>query len=214
MSPQRRIYFGGTFNPVHLGHVRVAYEVCRQLCCAFYFVPCHIPPHKPLPQVSNEQRCAMLQCAVEELNEALEQEICAIEPFELQQAEVSFTVRTLEHLRKQYPQDQLNWLVGMDSLLNLHTWHRWSELCDHANLLVVDRPKYPMDLNPEVQAWLDQRRVNLNELGLSGGIGFIKTTPVAASSTQVREAAASGLGTAFLVPKSVSAYINQHKLYR
>ena len=136
---QQHCYFGGTFNPVHIGHARLALECQASMNAPFHFVPCANPPLKAQPQVSAEQRLAMLELLVNELN-AFEEPRFDIEPWELNQEGRSYTVRTLKYLRETYPTRPLAWVIGMDSFAELHRWHQWQELCDLANLVVFNRP--------------------------------------------------------------------------
>ncbi len=214
MTARTRVLFGGTFNPVHVGHGRLALETQDQLRAEhFMFVPSHQPPHKPQPDVSVAHRLNMLNLVVEQLNLIRGEACFATELCELERAQASYTVDTLADLRKKYPQDRLLWLIGMDSLVNLSSWHQWHLLTQHANLLVVNRPGFVRPQAGAVASWLKPRCRDLNELPPCGGVTFLETTPMPVSSSAIRSNIKRRKSNLYLLPNPVQSYIETHTLY-
>lgn len=193
---------GGTFDPVHLGHLGAADAARLQLDLAqVLFIPNHIPPHKPERSVAPERdRLAMLELAL------AGQSAFGIDRLELERAGPSYTFDTIDALRRQHADWQIHFIVGSDAFLDLHTWHRWDELLRLCAFAVVSRPGY------------DRRRVArmLQELdpGLQVQVSYLEVPTVDVSSSQIREAIAAGESLAGLVPPAVAAYIQTRGLYR
>jgi nicotinate-nucleotide adenylyltransferase len=209
----RRIFFGGTFDPIHVGHTRLAMECQRQLAAPFVFVPNGTPPHKEHPQVSLSQRLAMVELAVAELNRASAMDCFAVDRLELDLAAPSYTIATLRTLRQRYPDDDLFWLIGMDSLANLATWRQWQELTDFANLLVVNRPGWQLPQTGSVAEWLKDRWLELSRAKRSGNVILLTTTPLDIASSALKQQLEQTDCGKFLLPESVRDYIRAHRLY-
>ena len=223
MAPLK-LYLGGTFNPVHIGHTRLALECHLRTGAEVMFVPSGDPPHKTKPHVALDHRIAMLNLAVEELNLyvmeiAQEADVQSTKPVfgvELWETEVpgpSYTLHTLRELRRRDPYAVLVWIIGMDSLVNLHQWHRWQELTDSANLLVINRPGWNRPRTGAVANWLSLRELPLEQLSASGGVAFLQTTALPLASSDIRWQLADGAPGKYLVPDPVCRYIHQHHLY-
>ncbi len=208
-----RLFLGGTFNPIHIGHLRMALAACEQ-CSAHgvTFVPLRQPPHKTAPVISDAHRLAMLKLAVGELN-TLSVGQFEIATLELERTGPSYTVDTLAALRAQYPSDRLAWVIGQDSWANLHTWHQWQRLLEFANLVVVNRPGAADGFAPGVSAVVGQP-VAACALGASGAVAFVSMPPVSVASTDIRTAVQKGQTPAYLVCEPVRQYIHSEKLYR
>lgn len=209
----RRIgILGGTFNPVHIAHLRGALEVAEQLVLdELRLIPCARPPHREAPQATAEQRLAMVQLAV-----AGEPQL-AVDDRELRRDKPSFTYDTLESLRGELAaDDQVFLLLGWDAFCGLPTWHRWQELLQHCHILVLQRPDADSDAPEALRDLLAARSVNDPQglVGPSGQIAFVWQTPLAVSATQIRHLLAEGRSVRFLVPDAVLAYIQTHGLYR
>ena len=183
--------FGGSFDPVHRGHLAVAQQAVRQLALdQVLFVPARVQPLKALgPRAGPEHRVAMLRAAIAG-DPAL-----VVDPRELARAAPSYTVDTLRELKLERPRDQLFLIVGADAARDLPRWHEASEVERLATLAVVPRPGAPVPPLPASAVML-------------------ALDPVQVSATTVREAAAKGETIDHLVPKPVADYIAAHRLYR
>jgi nicotinate-nucleotide adenylyltransferase len=187
--PRRIGVLGGTFDPVHIGHLRGALEVAEMMALdELRLTPNARPPHRDTPQVSALDRLAMVECAVAGVATLV------VDPRELQRDKPSYTIDTLELMRAELAaDDQLFLLLGWDAFCGLPMWHRWEELLQHCHILVLQRPD--ADSEPP-----DALRNLL--------------APLAVSATQIRQLLASGKSVRYLVPDAVLAYIDAHGLYR
>ena len=209
----RRIgLLGGTFNPVHIAHLRAALEVVDFMALdELRLVPSARPPHREAPQVSAEQRLAMVELAV-----ADEPRLC-VDDRELRRDKPSYSIDTLESLRGELAaDDQLFLILGWDAFCGLPGWHRWQDLLLHAHILVLQRPDADSDAPQALRDLLAARSVSdpLTLKGPGGQISFIWQAPLAVSATQIRTLLGRGTSVRFLVPDAVLAYIHAHGLYR
>ena len=141
--PRLQVFYGGTFDPVHNGHLQIARAVRDALEAPVWLLPAADPPHKHAPHADADQRACMLELALAG-EPGLE-----VDRRELLRAGPSYTVDTLGELRAQSgPRAPIVWLIGSDSLHELHTWHRWRELFTHAHVLAVERPGSPVGAGP------------------------------------------------------------------
>lgn len=209
--------FGGTFNPVHWGHVRTALEIKNALGLdKMLMVPCGIPPHRELPGVSSDSRLAMLKLAIEEFPEL------EVDERELKRGGPSYSVDTLQSLHDEMPGQPLAMCIGIDAFLQLNTWHRWQDLFELAHVVVAHRPGWSMDkiteqLPQELQKQLKMRYVtDAAELTVknAGMIIELKVTEIDISSSNIRQRIEDNESISGLVPTSVESYIKKHGLYR
>ncbi|CAI8990684.1 putative nicotinate-nucleotide adenylyltransferase [Pseudomonas sp. IT-P253] len=211
-QPRRIGVLGGTFDPVHIGHLRGALEVAESLALdELRLTPSARPPHRDTPQVSAKDRLAMVECAVAGVAPLV------VDARELQRDKPSYTLDTLELMRAELAaQDQVFLLLGWDAFCGLPTWHRWEELLQHCHILVLQRPDADSEPPDALRNLLAARSVSdpLALKGPSGQIAFVWQTPLAVSATQIRQLLASGKSVRFLVPDAVLAYIDAHGLYR
>ena len=203
---------GGTFNPVHYGHLRSALEIVERLQLAqLRLMPCAVPPHREAPACSAEHRAAMVELAV-----AAEPGL-ACDSRELQRPGKSYTIDSLMALRQELGEGHSLCLVmGCDAVLNITRWHRWQELLDWAHVVVIARPGWQLPDSGPVAAWLREHQMD-NHAGLrqrpGGGISIEELRPLAISSTEIRDLLAAGRSARYLLPESVLDYIQTHKLY-
>jgi nicotinate-nucleotide adenylyltransferase len=210
--PKKVGILGGTFDPVHIGHLRSALEVAEfMLLDELYLIPAARPPHRSTPQVSALDRLAMVELA------AAEEPLLRVDDRELMREKPSYSIDTLESLRSELAaHDQLFLLLGWDAFCGLPSWHRWDELLQHCHILVLQRPDADSEAPEALRNLLAARSISdpLTLQGPAGQISFIWQTPLSVSATQIRALLASGKSARFLVPDAVLAYIHAHGLYR
>ena len=205
--------FGGTFNPVHIGHLRTCVELRDYLGLEeIHMIPSARPPHRDAPQVSGEHRLAMLRLAI-----AGEPGLQADDQ-ESRRSGLSYSIDTLQALRAELGGDtSLIMCVGMDSLVNLASWHRWRELMDFAHLVVVSRPGWQVPGSGPVADWLVDKLVSDPALLKQAPAGWVlvrEMTLLPISSTSVRQQLATGHSARYLVPDAVLEYIDKQQLYQ
>ena len=203
---------GGTFNPVHVGHLRGALD-CRDLLGldSIRLMPARLPPLKATPGVSAAQRARMLDLAVEGM------EGLTVDRRELDREGLSFTVDTLRELRQELgPEVVVVFIMGADSLQRLNRWQDWELLLDHANIAVLSRSPGDLQLPPELQGWLKEHEVPPSQLlnQAEGGVTRLLQPALDISSSALRLAVAGGRNVRYLLPDRVLEYINDHGLYR
>jgi nicotinate-nucleotide adenylyltransferase len=203
---------GGTFDPVHFGHLRPALEVHEALALEeIRLVPCHIPPHRSEPHASTVQRVAMLEAAVRTCP------AFRIDTRELHRDGPSYTVDTLLSLREELGDTGLCLLMGMDAFGELTSWHRWGELIELCHLVIMTRPGADVPAGGELAGFIRGHRVPEAD-GLrrqpAGLLLFQPVTALAISASRLRQLLAEGLSPAFLMPEAVIEIINREGLYR
>jgi len=201
---------GGTFDPIHYGHLRPALDVAEQLNLAqIYLIPNSIPPHRAQPQATAEQRLEMLHLAIKDCPEFV------IDDRELQRQGESYTVDTLLSLRQDFPENPLYLLIGTDAFLYIQTWHRWQELLQLAHIVVMERPDEILVLPDKLNKWYQQYLASKDDAKqFSGKIWPVKVTQLAISATEIRQKIAQGLTPQFLLPDTVIHFIKQSGLYQ
>jgi nicotinate-nucleotide adenylyltransferase len=195
--------FGGSFDPIHRGHLEPVRVARRELGLdRVIYLPTARPPHKPGRALAPAHaRYAMVELAL------LSEEGLYASAHELTLDRPAFTVETLEHFRGEMPEAELSLLIGADSLADLHHWVRWREIAASARLVVLARPGWDLDaasLDPEVA-----------ELAGTDRVLLLRQPPVDVSSTRLRELLAAGLPLpAGAVPELVVRYLHKYSLYR
>ena len=173
---------GGTFDPIHIGHLRPAIEARGALGLAeVRLLPNHIPPHRANPLCSSEQRLAMVRLA------AADNPGFVVDERELRRDTPSWTIDTLVELRSELPDTPLCFLMGMDSLLGLPGWHRWQELLDYAHLVVSCRPGWQPDYPVQVAELLARHQTrDIRDLHRQrhGHVWLCDNLPVELSATR------------------------------
>lgn len=213
-----RVYYGGTFDPVHNGHLAIARAAHAVLDRTIRLMPAADPPHRPPPGADARQRAAMLDLAV-----AGEAGLC-VDRLELRRAFESgegrsYSIDTLRALRAEYGAEApLALLVGADSFLGLPTWKDWRDLFTHAHFVVAERPGNPLDdgLPPELAAIASGRWVSAPsdlETAPAGRIFRLRQPLHDESATEIRDLIASGAPWRDGVPAAVADYIERHHLY-
>jgi len=188
-------FLGGSFDPVHFGHLLAAQDAYEQYQLdRLVLVPAAQAPLKPNDvQSSTKDRLAMLQAAVG-WDKRFE-----ISDLELRRGGVSYTIDSARHFRKIHPQDDLYWIIGGDQLPNLHLWKDIRELAQLVEFIFLERPGFPVKTPPDIPG-LRLHRCN----------GHL----VAISSTELRERTRQNLSLDYFVPHKAIVYIKEHALYR
>jgi nicotinate-nucleotide adenylyltransferase len=192
---------GGTFDPIHIGHLVSAEEVRVKLGLeCVVFVPAGLPPHK-LDHVMSpvEHRLAMVELAI------ASNPHFAVSRVDVDRFGPCYTVDTIELLRDEWGADvEIYFIMGSDSLLDILTWHNPRRLIRLCRLAVVSRPGYQVDLD-ELDALLP---------GVASRVQMLNAPELAISSTDIQRRVREGLSIKYQVPEAVEAYIYQHKLYQ
>ena len=205
--------FGGTFNPVHNGHLRIASELAELLPISeLRMMPCGVPPHRDKKMVSAQQRLEMLQIGIGHDNPAL-----TIEDIELQRTTPSYSIDTVNLIRRNLgPSVPLILCLGMDALASISSWHRWEQLLDFCHIAVSSRPGFAAPKKGPLYEWINQHCcADLSKLEErpAGHIYFCDLTMLAVSSTIIRDKVKNKESIRYMTPDSVVNYIQQHRLY-
>ncbi len=207
--------FGGTFNPIHIAHLRIAEESRDQYALSkVIFVPAADPPHKPRrQQISFAHRLAMVTSAI------ADNPFFAVSPLEGERSGKSYSIDTLRAFRESYPDDHLYFIMGSDSFAEIGTWHAYQDLFPLANIIVVGRPGSagisPASPLPVAIAdrfcydAADKRLIHCSGTAVS----YLNGVPMPISSSSIRELLRRGRSVRYLVPDSVERYLKEHTLY-
>lgn len=202
---------GGTFDPIHMGHLRMALELYEALDLAkIHMVPSFQPMHRKQPVATPDQRFAMLQCAI-----ASEPALFA-DDREIRRQGPTYTIDTLLEMRAEFPDKPLCLLLGIDAFLGLASWQRWTEILENAHIIVAHRPNYRLPTTGIIADLMKvrfQQEISYIHQHLAGGILFRPITALEISASDIRKQIAMGKNPRYLLPDSVLDYINQHGIY-
>jgi nicotinate-nucleotide adenylyltransferase len=206
---------GGTFNPIHLGHLHLAKQLQASLGFdSIRFMPAALPALKDAPSATAEQRAELVKISIEN------QAHFILDTRELSRSGVSYTIDTLISLREALGnQVSICWLMGSDAFANLNAWHRWQELLNYAHLVVVKRPgNHDLSkLNAEMKKLLSTHEAKHTDEIKQQAHGKILIQEISAldiSSTQIRENIAHEKDVSAIVPPAALQYIQSHQLYK
>lgn len=205
--------FGGTFDPIHYGHLKPV-EILANLIglSRVIIMPNNVPPHRPQPEATSEQRKFMVELAI------ADKPLFVLDERELRRDTPSWTADTLlEWRQEQGPEQPLAFIIGQDSLLTFPSWERYETILDNAHLLVTRRPGYPLTMKQEEhQQWLDRHLTsNIEDLHNQpdGKIYLAETPWFDVSATLIRERLERGESCEEMMPEAVLSYIMNQGLY-
>jgi nicotinate-nucleotide adenylyltransferase len=208
---------GGTFDPIHFGHLRIAQELAESLKLdEIRFIPAAIPPHKATPSVSARHRAAMVNLAI------VNNPLFSLDKRELNRSGASYTIDTLQSLRDELGNEtSLLLLMGSDAFTKFNTWHRWQEIINLCHIGLVHRPvnaASPKEILPKIlETFLQDHYAEDSKDLLTTPAGFITMQQVTAldiSATQIRTSLQQKQSVRYLMPDSVIDYIHTHRLYQ
>ncbi|MEI6306263.1 MAG: nicotinate-nucleotide adenylyltransferase [Deltaproteobacteria bacterium] len=206
---------GGTFNPIHLAHLRIA-EEAKEACGLdrVLFIPAADPPHKPLAgEVPFSRRCEMVSLAIAD-NPAFE-----LSDIEGLRNGKSYSIDTIAHFRREHPDDLLFFIIGGDSFLEIGQWHRFAEIFRSCSLIVVERPQclvpeplaaVPAGIKGEFSYEAESHKL-LHQSGEQ--VHFLRGCLLDISSSEIRRLASTGRSITYLVPSVVDQYIKEQRIY-
>lgn len=204
-------FMGGTFDPIHNGHIRMAIESCEALgLSSLALVPAADPPHRDAPQVNAKSRLAMVVESVKDIPQL------EVDGRELLRSGRSYSFDTACEFRSELGGDaSLTMIMGADAFLGFMSWHRWQEFLGVLNILVLARPGWSWPEQGELATWVAKHRVGVNDLRSrpSGGLAFLSSRLLDISASDIRKRLYAGLSIDGLVPDVVRHYIAQQKLY-
>ena len=202
--------FGGTFDPVHHGHLRSALEVAQQLeLDQIRLIPSASPPHREQPRATAQQRLMMLHLAIKNSSQFV------VDDRELHRDGLSYTVDTLLSLREEFVENPLYLIVGTDAFSALQTWHNWRQLIKLSHIVVVSRPGEDLSLPESLEFWYQRHLATEADRDLiAGKIWPVTVTQLAISATAIRESIANNESPEFLLPDAVLRLIEQTGLYQ
>jgi len=201
--------YGGSFDPIHHGHLRIALEVQQTLNLQqVRFLPLNIPAHKNQPITSNNSRLSMLESAVnQQLNFVIDSQ-------ELNRQETSYTVDSLKNLRKTHPDIPLIFMLGSDAFNHIHKWSRYEQLLELAHLVVMQRPNETHKItSPYFSKHQITDPIQLKQKPF-GHLLLLPVTQLDISSSQIRQLIQQGKSARYLTPDSVLDIIQQKHLYQ
>lgn len=216
-KPRTKIgLLGGTFNPIHVGHLRGAEEIREVLALGrVYFIPSPMPPHKDSSDVASPaDRLKMVELATGE-NPFFE--VCDIE---IKRGGPSYTIHTLEYFSSKFPEFEIYFILGAELFSEIHTWKEYKRLFELSNFAVITRPGFPHSTSIPL-ALGDDFRYYKNEENVvfyrhkdsTKTLALVKIEGIQVSSTRIRDLINKNSSIKYLVPKEVEVYILENKIY-
>jgi len=196
--------YGGSFDPVHLGHLATATflksELNLERCL---LIPCAIPVHKTGLHYSDHQRLEMLNLAIQEYSEL------EIDEREINRGGGSFTIDTLKELKNEQPNETFCLIIGMDSFMQFNSWKQWGEFFNYVHIVVLGRPGYEID-NLTLTSFKTTQNKQLLTERQSGLLYFSSCPMIDASSSEIRGKIAANKNLGDFLPKTIINYLKQH----
>lgn len=191
--------FGGTFDPIHIGHVDMIRQVCSHISLdKVIFIPAYLPPHKNNTITSYNHRMAMVKLALQH------DATFEISDYESRNSNPSYTFYTLSYFKNMYPEDEFYYIMGADSFNSMESWYRWEELLCLSHFIVIDRKDYPLFINNSIRNVLNKSKYSVYHLPLN-------TIPI--SSTIIRQRLKNGVAIENDLNNDVYRYIRENDLY-
>jgi nicotinate-nucleotide adenylyltransferase len=209
---------GGTFDPIHFAHLRLAEEVAEAFMLnTVRLIPSANPPHRITPSAPAEDRLKMVELALDRANKKL-----VPDGRELNRGGKSYMVDTLKQLRTEHPNASISLILGTDAFIELMTWHEWQQLFSLANIIVASRPNLPLsvletNLEKKLALEYEARKRHDRDLLHSSKNGLIFTyefTSLEVSGTSLRRRIQHKQSLKYLLPDNVINYIQNHNLYK
>lgn len=203
--------FGGTFDPVHYGHLRCAEQTRQKLGLEnLYLLPAGTPPHRKPPRATTAQRLEMLRLAQAEFPKL------EIDDRETRRTGPSYMADTLQELRGEFPHRSLLLIIGQDAANHLNSWHHWEQLFSLAHIVILTRPgattAYPRDLAGQIQPRLSSDAQQLLQ-SQAGAVLHLEVEPIDISATIIKSIIRLGRSPKSMLPGAVLDYINENLLY-
>jgi len=201
---------GGTFDPIHFGHLRSALDVAEQFNLErVHLIPSARPPHRDEPQATAEQRLMMLHLAVKTSDKFV------VDDRELHREGASYTVDTLLSLRAEFPETPLYLILGTDAFAQIQTWHRWQVLLDLAHIVLIQRADEVLTMPETLSNWYQNYKASPADIELlAGKIWPMKVTQLAISASDIRAKIQQGEDPQYLLPDAVIQLIDMLGLYK
>ena len=203
---------GGTFDPIHYGHLRTALDVQQRLALdEVRFIPCGEPPHRNKPVAEPLQRLAMVRAAI-----AGQKKFIA-DDREIRRSGPSYMVDTLSSLKEDFKHESLCLILGTDAFNGLEQWHQWNNIFDLANIVVMRRSSIDgqAKINKHLFSKIKGRMVDVDDLNKkqNGGVAFVPVTQLDISATEIRRQWQECQDIQFFLPDSVLTLIQQQNIY-
>ena len=204
--------FGGTFDPVHSGHINMALQCVKTFNLnTLYFMPCALPAHKAAPGISTQHRIGMLNAAIAPYSHF------ELDLRELNRTGPSYSLLSLQELRKESPTTPVLFLIGMDSFNNLDKWFEWQAITQLCHIVVYQRPAQHCNVTGELKNYMQQSKtdeITALEQTLAGKLYFLSGETHDAASSLIRKQLKKSNKKNELLPDAVSHYIEVHQLYQ
>ncbi len=202
------VIFGGTFDPIHRGHLQVAARVHQQCNMpTITFVPCYQSPFKSASQANAQHRLRMIQLVIDTIP------YLKVDSFELEQRRISLTINTLLHFNHDSNEQKIL-LLGSDAFNSFTFWHRWQEILKLTAIIVISRSSREENFSSTAMELLKRHRSNTVHNLVNGSIYLLAMDPLPIASTTIRTLAKRGQAFDHLVPQAVAHYIHHHHLYK
>lgn len=201
---------GGTFDPIHFGHLRPAQEIMEKLKLEeVRFIPSAVPPHRWQPEASSKQRLEMVTLAIKDSSQFV------LDDREYQRKGASYTVDTIQSIRDEVGLEvPICMVLGMDAFKFFTQWHEWERILDLCHIVISSRPTYD---DVQIQSWMEGRVLDRAELlsqSTAGKLYFCEVTQLDISATFIRKQIKAGFNPRYLTSNEIVKYINDHSLYK